>query len=127
MRKLVFKKQVFQMLLELPKETYPEEVIVLLRGKESGEQLVVEEILLAPLSVYGEGFSSFRLDMMPIDFSIVGVAHSHPSGSKRPSIEDLNNMLGKVVVIVAAPYLDASCVAVYDGKGRRVPFEVTED
>ncbi len=125
MKRVLLKKDVLVALLELSRHLHPNEVIVLLRGKETKQEIILEEILLAPASVYGRGFSEFRLDMLPIDFSIIGVAHSHPSGIPTPSVDDLNNMIGRVLVIVVAPYLNEKHIVAYNSKGE--PLQVVVD
>ncbi|TDA31112.1 MAG: peptidase, partial [Hadesarchaea archaeon] len=60
---------------------------------------------------------------LPLDPSLVGTAHSHPSGDLTPSPTDLNRFLGRVMVIVGFPYREED-VAVYDGRGRRVGLRV---
>lgn len=124
MKKVVLKKDVLVALLEISRHFHPKETIVLLRGKESRQDIVLEEVLLAPASVYGMGFSEFRLDMLPMDFSIIGVAHSHPSGMSVPSVEDLDNMIGRVLVIVVAPYLNEKHIVAYNSKGESMQVVV---
>ncbi len=124
MKRVVLKKDVLVDLLEISKHLHPNEAIVLLRGKEAKQDIVIEEVLLAPASVYGDGFSGFRLDMLPIDFSIIGVAHSHPSGIPVPSVKDLNNMIGKVLIIVVAPYLSEKHIVAYNGRGESLQVVV---
>jgi proteasome lid subunit RPN8/RPN11 len=64
--------------------------------------------------------------MMPMDFSVVGTVHSHPSGNFNPSSTDLNHMFGRVLMIVGAPYKGEANVAVYNRNGDRIEFRVTE-
>jgi proteasome lid subunit RPN8/RPN11 len=101
----------------------PHEAILLLRGRVSRDEIIVEEHLLPPFATAGRGFAEFPHHMLPIDFSIVGTLHSHPSGSPRPSPTDLNHLYGRIMVIVAHPYT-RDWVAVYDKKGERVPLEI---
>ncbi len=112
------------LLLYISREVHPSEVVVLLHGTIDGDVIHVKEVSLPPQSIYGEGFSSFNPYALPIDFSIVGIAHSHPSGVEHPSIEDLNNFLGRIMVIVTAPYEDVEDIHVYDSKGRKLRFEI---
>jgi len=60
-----------------------------------------------------------------MDFSIIGTAHSHPSGSLKPSVEDQNHSIGKIIVIVAFPYQGKESVAVYNREGEKISLEVT--
>jgi len=120
-------RSVLRSILEYAKACHPREGILLLRGKTAKDHVLVEEVEVPPLAVHGSTFSGFPPHMLPIDFSIVGTAHSHPSGVLRPSIRDLNNLYGRFMVITAYPYRSELDVAVYDGRGRRVEYEVVED
>jgi proteasome lid subunit RPN8/RPN11 len=64
--------------------------------------------------------------MMPMDFSVIGTMHSHPSGSLRPSNTDLNHFFGLTLMIAAFPFENEANVAVYDRSGERLPLQVTE-
>jgi proteasome lid subunit RPN8/RPN11 len=61
--------------------------------------------------------------MLPIDFSIIGTAHSHPSGRVHPSIGDLHNFYGRVMVIMGKPY-KSSNVAAFTKQGENIPVRV---
>jgi proteasome lid subunit RPN8/RPN11 len=63
--------------------------------------------------------------MLPMDFSIIGTVHSHPSGSLIPSPVDLNNSMGRVIVIVGFPYDGEENVAAYNRDGKRLMLQVT--
>jgi len=65
--------------------------------------------------------------MLPIDFSVVDTAHSHPSGVLRPSATDLNKFYGRIMIIVAYPYRSEEDVAVFDSKGRQMEYKVVSD
>ena len=106
---------------------HPKEGILLLRGKISKDELTVDGVVIPPLAVHGYSFSNFPLHMLPIDFSIVGTAHSHPSGTLKPSLGDLNNYYGRIMVIVAHPYGSEENVAIFDSKGNPISFIVIED
>jgi proteasome lid subunit RPN8/RPN11 len=62
--------------------------------------------------------------MLPIDFSIVGTMHSHPSGALRPSTTDLNHFYGKIMIITAYPYRSEQDIIVLDGEGNNVNYEI---
>ena len=63
--------------------------------------------------------------MLPIDFSIVGTVHSHPSYSFHPSDADLLlfRKQGKIHIVVAKPYNDSSWKA-YDYNGKEIDMEL---
>jgi len=126
MRDVYVKRSVIRSILEYASACHPKEGILLLRGKVDGERIWIEEVELPPLSVHGVGFSSFRADMLPIDLSIIGTAHSHPSGVLRPSITDLNKFYGRVMIIAAYPYRTEKDLAVFDGEGKRIRYKIID-
>jgi proteasome lid subunit RPN8/RPN11 len=69
---------------------YLGEAISLLRGKTEKYKIIVKDTQIPPLATHGNNFSTFPLHLLLIDFSIMGVAHSHPSGALHPSDTDLN-------------------------------------
>jgi len=121
------KRQVLDSLLSYARSLHPREGILLLRGKRRGDGWVVEEVVIPPLATYGYGFSAFPLSLLPIDFSIIGTAHSHPSGHLAPSNTDLNHFFGYILVIVAPPYESERDVAAFDHEGRRIPLGVVHE
>jgi proteasome lid subunit RPN8/RPN11 len=124
---VIVARSVVDSVLTYSKTAYPNEGILLLSGKNSKDKLVVDCVEIPPLAVHGSGFSNFPLYMLPIDLSIMGTAHSHPSGALRPSIPDLNNFYGRIMMIAAFPFDSEKDVAVFDGNGDRVPFTIVED
>lgn len=105
--------------LEMCREMYPNENIMLIRGKIKGDKAVVSEFLIPPFSTYGKGFSGFSTHMIPFDLSIIGVAHSHPSGNASPSTEDLNYFYGRLMIIAGWPYTERD-IRAYNSKGERL-------
>lgn len=124
LRKVIIKRDVAGLLLEIARNVYPNEVIVLLHGYVNRGCAVVEEVSFPPQSVYGDSFSSFNPYLLPIDHSILGIAHSHPSGLGEPSDEDLNNFMGILMVILTAPYRDERDIHVMDSNGRKIELEI---
>jgi len=108
------------------KNVYPKETILLLRGEKKKDTIIVTELVVPPLANYGRGFSSIPLHMMPMDFSIVGTAHSHPSGNLKPSHTDMNHFFGPILMIVGFPFTDEKNVAVYNRKEERLALQVTK-
>jgi len=117
-------REVLGVILENAKVLHPREAILLLRGKVSKDAIRISEVLVPPTATYGKGFASFPMHRMPIDFSIIGTAHSHPSGNLTPSIEDLNRSMGRIIMIVAYPYLGEGNVAAYNRAGKRQVLRV---
>lgn len=123
-KKVRMPREVAGLLLEMARNVHPNEVIALIHGKVLKDEAIVEEVSLPPQSVYGEDFSSFNPYALPIDHSILGIAHSHPSGIGRPSLEDLHNFMGVCMVIVTAPYRDESDIHVVNADGKKLFLEI---
>ena len=121
-----FQKSVADSILSYSIDSYPREAILLLRGKvtEQRDEILINEILIPPLSTHGRGFSSFPGIMLPMDLSVMGVSHSHPSGSLQPSIPDLNHFYGRIMVIAAYPFESYSDIGVFNTQGQRILHEI---
>lgn len=117
------KKRTLRMILEASKSSYPEEFGAFLRAEKG----VIRELILLPGTVSGQRHASFKLYMLPIDFTIVGTVHSHPSGVCLPSEADLQlfRRYGWVHIIVCMPY-DTSSWACFDMTGERRELEVVD-
>jgi proteasome lid subunit RPN8/RPN11 len=117
-------KKCLDLIMESAKSTYPKEFGALLRV-DSKDRFTINELVLLPGTISGDSHAIFRLHMLPIDFSIVGTIHSHPSPVPYPSKADLElfRKHGKIHIIVAAPYHNSSWRA-YDYDGDDVQIEV---
>ena len=104
-------------------ERHPNEIVLLLRGQMDKDVARIDEFLFPPHASGGRGFSQFPVHMLPIDFSVIGTAHSHPAGSSKPSSTDLNKFYGKVMMILSHPYRD-DCVGAYDSQGKPLEIEL---
>jgi len=119
--------ELLETILEGAKQLYPRESFLLLRGKKSKGLISVSDLVVAPFAVHGNGFASYSPHMLPMDFSVVGTVHSHPSGNIQPSHVDLNYMMGRILMIVGYPFADERCVAVYDSNGEKIALHVTNN
>ena len=88
-QKVVLAAQVVDSLLTYSKMAYPNEGILLLRGKSKKGIVEVTGVIVPPAAVHSRAYSSFNWFMLPVDMSYLGVAHSHPSGNATPSHEDM--------------------------------------
>jgi len=127
MKVVYLKRLVIRNLLNYARGLHPKESILLLRGKVSKDEVFINDTVIPPFATHGEGFSTVPLHMLPIDFSIVGVAHSHPSGVLIPSVNDLNQFYGRIMVIVAFPYQSERNIAVFDREGKALQLKVVEN
>lgn len=115
-----------KLMLQIAKNAYPRECILLLRGERRRDGVYLEEVLVPPMPVVGDAFASFNPYMLPVDFTIVGSFHSHPSGGLSPSVEDLNNFYGSVMLIAAYPYRLEGDVAAFNSRGERLQLHVVK-
>jgi len=113
-----------KLICECAKSEYPNEFGGLLRV-DLGEKTTINEIVLLPGTISGDAHAIFRMHMLPIDFSIVGTVHSHPSYSANPSSADLQlfRKHGRIHIICANPYTSDSWKA-YNHKGEEIRPEI---
>lgn len=119
-------RQLFEAILEGARNLYPREVILLLRGRKGKDLIEITDLVVPPLANYGRGFADIKLYMMPMDFSIIGTVHSHPSGNFTPSSTDLNHFIGVVLMITAYPFADEKNAAIYNRDGEKLMLQITE-
>jgi len=106
-------------ILSYCKMRHPNEAILILRGTSKGAHVAVDGLVVPPFSHSGPTFAGFPHSFLPFDKSYVGMFHSHPSGTARPSVTDLHNFFGLVSVIVAYPYGEADICA-WDSSGSPI-------
>ncbi len=117
------KRKTLRMILEASKSQYPEEFGAFLRAEKG----VIRELILLPGTILGERHAIFRLHNLPIDFTVVGTVHSHPSGECYPSDADLDlfRRYGWIHIIVCNPF-DRDSWAAFDGAGNERPLRVID-
>ncbi|MDD4326232.1 MAG: Mov34/MPN/PAD-1 family protein [Candidatus Bathyarchaeota archaeon] len=120
------KREILEAIFEGARHLYPRETILMLRGKKSKDIIQINDLIIPPLATYGEGFASYPFHLLPMDFSLVGTVHSHPSGDKTPSDVDLNNFFGRVMMIVGFPYMTDQDVVAYNWSGEELPILIVE-
>jgi proteasome lid subunit RPN8/RPN11 len=118
------KRKCLDLILECAKDSYPNEFGGLLRV-DTDEKLTIIEIVILPGTVSGDSHAIFKLHMLPIDFTIVGTVHSHPSISFHPSDADVRlfRKYGRIHIVAAYPFSDSSWQA-YDHNGNELEIEV---
>jgi proteasome lid subunit RPN8/RPN11 len=117
------KKRTLKMILEASKSQFPEEFGALLRADKG----VIHELILLPGTVSGERHAIFHFNNLPIDFTIVGTVHSHPSGACHPSRADVDlfGKYGWIHIIACSPF-DRTSWAVYDNSGQPRELKVVD-
>ena len=111
-------------LLDYCSQLHPKEGILLVRGKSSKNDININALVIPPIPVHSSRYSSFPIHMLPFDPSILGTAHSHPSGVVRPSLEDLNHYFGRVMVIIGYPYKSEKDIGIFDREGNSAAYSV---
>ena len=118
------KRECLDVILECAKSEYPNEFGGLLRVDAESKNTIIE-IMLLPGTISGGSQAIFQLHMLPIDFSIVGTVHSHPSGFPSPSNADLTlfDKYGRIHIIVANPFNEYSWKS-YDYLGKEIDIKI---
>jgi proteasome lid subunit RPN8/RPN11 len=122
--RVLLKPEVVEGLLEYAKANHPRECILLLRGRVKEGVVWVDQLVIPPGAVHGESMSTFNPHLLPLDATIIGVAHSHPTPNPYPSLQDLLHFYGKIALLVTYPYRSIEDVVAYDRDGRIRPCEV---
>lgn len=109
------------MIMEASLDSYPKEFGAFLRAEDE----IIYEIALLPGTIQGDRHTIFLLYTKPIDFSLVGSVHSHPSGNTHPSDEDLKmfSNTGPIHIIVGYPY-GLNNFSAYNRKGEKIQIEI---
>ncbi|MFZ0514686.1 MAG: Mov34/MPN/PAD-1 family protein [Candidatus Nitrosopolaris sp.] len=124
-RKVTMSKQVADGIITYSQSWHPNEGILILKGKSKKQQIIIEGLVVPPFSTHGPYYSGFPSYDLPFDLSYVGTAHSHPGGSNKPSLEDLNNYYGVVSIIISYPY-DYNTTGAFDRNGRVMDLEIVD-
>jgi proteasome lid subunit RPN8/RPN11 len=103
------------------KSTYPDEFLCLMRAEDG----IIVEMVMLPGTVYGDSHSFLNEWMAPIDYSIIGSAHSHPGYSNEASDDDKTYFanMGGVHLITCQPY-DRRSWRAYDSHGDVLDLEI---
>lgn len=125
-RQVVITRNAANGIISYSRGLHPNEAILILRGKATREQVTIEGLVIPPFASSGPYYSGFSDFFLPFDSSYVGTAHSHPSRSNRPSLEDLNRgFYGTVSIIIAYPYEDDT-MAAYGRSGNELEIKILD-
>ena len=118
------RRKCLDLIFECAKSNFPNEFGGLLRVDDDIKN-VISELVILPGTISGDSHAIFKLHMLPIDFSIVGTVHSHPSPSANPSDADLHlfRKHGRIHIIAANPFNKDSWEA-YDHNGKEIEIKV---
>jgi proteasome lid subunit RPN8/RPN11 len=136
-RRIVITRQAADGIITYSKTHHPNEAILVLQGKKDKDEIVVNGLIIPPFSMSGPFYSGFPVydlpfDLsyigtahLPFDLSYIGTAHSHPGGSNRPSLDDLNHFYGMVSIIISHPYEDRT-IGAYDRNGNSLEIRIVD-
>ena len=124
-RRIVITRQSADGIITYSKTHHPNEAILVLQGKKDKDEIVVNGLIIPPFSMSGPFYSGFPVYDLPFDLSYMGTAHSHPGGSNRPSLDDLNHFYGMVSIIISHPYEDET-IAAYDRNGNSLELRIVD-
>jgi proteasome lid subunit RPN8/RPN11 len=115
-------RPVLELILHASRSSYPNEFGAMIRGEGNR----IKELLLLPGTLQGRTSAHFNMSMLPLDSKSIGVVHSHPSGSFRPSEADrqMFSKVGNVNLIVKYPYKSVEDVAAYNWVSERQEIEI---
>lgn len=118
---IIITQNVIDGIISYSKMHHPYESILILEGARKKGEILINNLVIPPFSIHGPFYSSFLINELPFDLKYVGTAHSHPSGTSRPSVEDLNHFYGLVSIIICYPY-EESDVHAYNSNGKEIYF-----
>jgi proteasome lid subunit RPN8/RPN11 len=118
-------KECLSLIFESSKSNFPQEFGALLRVDRVQKHTIIEVVLL-PGTISGDAHAIFRLHMLPVDYSIVGTVHSHPSSITRPSDADLDlfNHFGSIHIIIGVSVYGEVSWRAYDYTGQEASIDV---
>jgi proteasome lid subunit RPN8/RPN11 len=122
-RKVLLEKTVLDSIVTFCKMKHPNEGILILKGKSRKGEIKIDGLAIPPFNFTGPTFAGFPHSFLPFDNTYIGIVHSHPAGSAKPSVTDLNNFFGLVSLIIKSPYDDDSIFA-WDSNGNTIPLTI---
>lgn len=122
---ILIDRELIEEILEFARFKHPNEAIVLLRGDIQKDSIKITDYLFPPYAFSNKNSAGFPTHMIPFDFRIIGTAHSHPTGSNTPSVVDLHNFYGRLMVLLGYPY-NINNVAAYTKNGEKINIKIVE-
>jgi proteasome lid subunit RPN8/RPN11 len=123
-RKVLLEKTVLDSIVTFCKMKHPNEGILILKGKSRKGEIKIDGLAIPPFNFTGPTFAGFPHSFLPFDNTYIGIVHSHPAGSAKPSVTDLNNFFGLVSLIIKSPYDDVDSIFAWDSGGNSIPLEI---
>jgi proteasome lid subunit RPN8/RPN11 len=124
-RQIIITRKAADGIITWSKTHHPNEAILVLQGKTTKNQIIIDGLVIPPFAESGPFYSGFALHDLPYTIPHVGTAHSHPGGSNAPSLEDLHNFTGFVSIIINHPYEDET-IGAYDRNGNKLEIKIVD-
>jgi len=117
-------REVVEEILQIARESYPNEFVAMLQGKVTDGVLHIDGLLFLPGETSNQG-AVMNVFMMPLIDEGIGSVHSHPGYNGSPSSADLHffSKNGLFHMIVAQPYTEDS-ISAYNSFGERAGFTI---
>lgn len=117
-------QEVLDEIMEISKESYPNEFVALLQGKIKKSVLHIDGLIFLPGETSSEG-AVMNVFMLPPMSGSIGSVHSHPGYNNNPSDADYHFFAknGLFHMIIAEPY-DVESIAAYNSFGERTSFNI---
>ncbi len=116
--------EVIEEIINIAKESYPNEFIALLEGKIEENILRITGLIFLPSDTSNES-AVMQIFMEPLTTNSLGSVHSHPGYSASPSDADLHffSKKGLFHMIIAEPY-NRDSIRAYDSWGNAVTYKI---
>ena len=124
-RKVIIKNETKDGIISYCKIKHPKEMVLILKGKSKNSIMNINGLVIPPFDHTSSTFAGFPSSFLPLDLSYIGMARSHPTGSEKPSIDELNNFFGLVSITVKSPYNDNDIFA-WDSNGNSIPLTFSD-
>lgn len=120
---ILITKKVINDIIDLAKQAYPKEFIILLRGNIKDKKLKITSLIYQTYQA-SENVSAIRMNL-PLMSNVYGSCHGHPGYSNRASGQDLRffNKYPGIHLIICRPYT-ANSIRAYDANGNEVGFRI---
>jgi proteasome lid subunit RPN8/RPN11 len=117
-------RELVEEIMDIAKESYPNEFGAMLQGKIENSTLKIEGLIFLP-GAASESGAVMEIFMMPMLSDAVGSVHSHPGYNASPSDADLQffSKRGYFHIIIAQPYEEDS-IRAYNSYGELVDYSI---
>ncbi|MBT4870795.1 MAG: hypothetical protein HON47_04425 [Candidatus Diapherotrites archaeon] len=113
------KQTLLEDLFEASNKYYPDEFMCFLSGNKKTK--TIEEIVFLPNNS-GNNFASIWEGVIPLDDTILGSVHSHPTGRASPSSADKHFFLKYELNLIIS--LSENKIGFFDNTGKQIDVEI---